>query len=308
MGQYVTGIGGANIDLHGSSVNPIVMRDSNPGHLHTSLGGVTRNILDNLARLGVAVKLCSTVGKDIFGDAILAGCERFGIDTSPTAQVEGARSSCYLSVMDDSGDMLVAMSDMSIMKGMGASFVEQRLPVINGGALAVCDGNLSREAMECLTGRATVPLFWDPVSTAWARQHADLVGRFDTIKPNQLEMEVLAGGTIRDEQDLSDACDRLLCRGTRHIFVSRGAQGIYYKGIDGQVSRASRPFNRVANATGAGDATMASLIYSRLAGALPGPTVSFALAAGIAAIASTDTINPGMSVSLVKSYEKEYVL
>ena len=32
------------------------------------------------------------------------------------------------------------------------------------------------------------------------------------------------------------------------------------------------------------------------------------LAAGIAAIASTDTINPGMSVSLVKSYEKEYVL
>ena len=50
---YVLGIGAANIDVHGKSRVPIVMRDSNPGHLRTSAGGVTRNVLENLARLGV---------------------------------------------------------------------------------------------------------------------------------------------------------------------------------------------------------------------------------------------------------------
>ena len=305
---YVTGIGGANMDLHGRSAAAIVMRDSNPGRLHTSLGGVTRNILDNLARLGVATRLCSAVGDDDFGEAILRGCARVGIDTAQVACIPGKSSSCYLCIMDDDGDMLVAMSDMSIIKSMGPAFIEERLPVINGGSLAVCDGNLSAEAMDHLTRRVTVPLFVDPVSTAWARELLPFVGRFDTIKPNQLEMEILAGGTIRDEADLSDACDKLIAQGTRHIYVSRGAEGFYYKGQSGCVSRKSRPFTQVANATGAGDATMASLIYSRLAGRTPEETVSFALAAGIAAIASSDTINPCMGVSLIQSYEKEYVL
>lgn len=43
--MYVLGIGAANVDVHGMSRAAIVMRDSNPGHLRTSAGGVTRNIM-----------------------------------------------------------------------------------------------------------------------------------------------------------------------------------------------------------------------------------------------------------------------
>lgn len=305
---YVTGVGGANMDLHGRSTAPIVMRDSNPGHLHTSMGGVTRNILDNLTRLGTFTELCSVVGDDDFGHAILSGCNRLGIGTRGVSMLAGRRSSGYLSIMDDEGDMLVAMSDMSIIKSMGPDFIKERLPIINHSALIVCDGNLSHDALECLLQNAQAPVFIDPVSTAWARAMTDLCGKFDTIKPNQMELEILAGGVIRDEADLSAACDKLLSQGTKHLFVSRGADGIYYKGTNGCISLKSRPFDKVANATGAGDATMASLIYSRLAGSLPLETVQFALAAGIAAISHADTINPDMSVSLVNRYKKEYVL
>ena len=31
MAGYIAGIGGANVDIHGQSDAPIVMRDSNPG-------------------------------------------------------------------------------------------------------------------------------------------------------------------------------------------------------------------------------------------------------------------------------------
>ena len=47
MAGYIAGIGGANVDIHGQSDAPIVMRDSNPGRLHLSAGGVCRNICDN---------------------------------------------------------------------------------------------------------------------------------------------------------------------------------------------------------------------------------------------------------------------
>ena len=64
MAGYIAGIGGANVDIHGQSDAPIVMRDSNPGRLHLSAGGVCRNICDNLCRLGLTVELCSAVGGD----------------------------------------------------------------------------------------------------------------------------------------------------------------------------------------------------------------------------------------------------
>ena len=41
---YVLGVGAANVDIHGRSKKSIVMHDSNPGHMNTSAGGVTRNV------------------------------------------------------------------------------------------------------------------------------------------------------------------------------------------------------------------------------------------------------------------------
>ena len=40
--EYVVGIGAANVDVHGRSKAPINLRDSNPGHMNVSAGGVTK--------------------------------------------------------------------------------------------------------------------------------------------------------------------------------------------------------------------------------------------------------------------------
>ena len=49
MAGYIVGIGAANLDVHGRSINSIRLRDSNPGRLNMSAGGVTRNILENMS-------------------------------------------------------------------------------------------------------------------------------------------------------------------------------------------------------------------------------------------------------------------
>ena len=86
---YVLGIGAANIDVHGKSRAPIVMRDSNPGRLRTSAGGVTRNVLENLARLGVRTRLVSAVGADLYGEMVLRQSAAAGIDISEVLTVPG---------------------------------------------------------------------------------------------------------------------------------------------------------------------------------------------------------------------------
>ena len=45
--------GGANIDIGGQSQGPLAYRDSNPGTVTVSLGGVGRNIAHNLLLPGL---------------------------------------------------------------------------------------------------------------------------------------------------------------------------------------------------------------------------------------------------------------
>lgn len=305
--SYVAGIGGANIDIHGRADGPVQLRDSNPGTLHLTMGGVMRNILENLARLGVSVTPACAVGDDLYGQLLRQGCKSLGMDTSFMLTRPGCHSSSYVSIMDDQGDMLVAMSDMHILKELDGSFVEECLAMLNDAKLVVCDGNLSADAVDYLTQHCKRPLYLDPVSTAWARELRPYVGRFHTIKPNRMEMEVLSDMTIRNGADLDAACNKLLGQGVQRLFVSLGRGGIFYKDADGSLYASAPEFNHLVNATGAGDATMAGIIYGTLHHYSKQKTLDTALAAGLVTIASPNTISEEMCPAQLKETIKEYL-
>ena len=190
---FVLGIGAANADVHGRSRAGVVMRDSNPGHLSTSVGGVTRNVLENLSRLGVRARMVSAVGDDLYGEFVRRESERAGLDMSGLITVPGAHSSCYISMLDAHGDMLVAMSDMGILEHITPAVVDAQEPLIRAAAAVVCDPCLPLETVEriiAVAERCGADVFLDPVSTAYARKVAPLVGGFSLIKPNRLELSV----------------------------------------------------------------------------------------------------------------------
>lgn len=73
--------------------------------MNTSAGGVTRNVCENLSRLGVSVKLISAVGTDVYADQIRRECQSAGIDISNLYVADGKASSTYMSMIDADGDM-----------------------------------------------------------------------------------------------------------------------------------------------------------------------------------------------------------
>ena len=178
----MAGIGGANVDIHGQSLAPLIMRDSNPGRLHVSVGGVTRNILDNLTRLGQRCELVSAVGGDVYGRMLLDSCAALGVGTRGLLVREDHPSSSYISIMDSEGDMLVAMSDMRVLSAIDADFVAARMDLLNAAPVVVCDGNLPAEALEYLATHCTAPLYIDPVSTTWAKKLVPVLGHFEDRK------------------------------------------------------------------------------------------------------------------------------
>ena len=115
---YVTVVGGVNVDIGGRPAAALVARDSNPGAVHSSLGGVGRNIAHNMALLGVEVHLLTAFGDDVSAQKVAASCGELGIDISHALQVPGGTTSTYLYIAGPSGDMELAVADMEIINAV----------------------------------------------------------------------------------------------------------------------------------------------------------------------------------------------
>ena len=308
---YVCGVGAANVDVHGRSRNTIVMRDSNPGHLRTSAGGVTRNVLENLSRQGVDARLFTAVGDDVYGGKIKADSAAAGIDVSRVLTVPGAASSCYIAVLDERGDMLLGMSDMSILENVTEEYLARHGDMLSRAAAVCCDPCLPIPILDYLVSEAAggAPVFLDPVSTAYARAVEPMVGKLYCVKPNRMELSVLSGVETDTDDGVIKGADILLRRGVRQVCVSLGERGCYFADDEGhRLFRSLRPLPVMENATGAGDAMMSGLIHGHIFGMGCEEKLDYALACGIIAICSGDTISRDMSDALVRQPMKEYAI
>ncbi len=307
----VIGVGAANVDVHGQSRKSIVMRDSNPGYMATSVGGVTRNILENLARQGVQTTLLSAVGDDLYGEKIERDSAAAGIDVSHLMKKRDTVSSSYIAILDERGDMLLGMSDMRIIESLPTAYLDENSPLLSKADAIVCDACLPLAFLDYLVSEAAgdTPVLIDPVSTAYARQMEPVVGKFAGIKPNEMELSILSGLPAETELQIERACEALLNRGTKRVAVSRGAKGCYYADVEGnRFFRALRPVEQMVNATGAGDAFMAGFTHALVRNLSTEEIIDYALASGIAAIMSMTTINPDMSDALVRENMRQYRL
>lgn len=305
MNDYVAVIGAANIDLGGQPRYPLVYKDSNPGVISIGFGGVGRNIAHNLCKLGVPVKLFTAVGEDALGKDLLDNCRHLGMDISNVLINKGETSSMYMYINDEEGDMALALAHVKIDSKLTPEYFSTKMDILNNAKFVVIDCNISPEAFEYLTHNCKSPIFVDPVSQAQARKIGNNLGLINTIKPNILESEFLTGMTIRTLEDAKSAARYLIETGIKRVFISMGEKGILAADSNRMELIPACPTEMVC-ATGAGDSSMAAIIWSLFNG---NEDITFAARAANAAasltIESIDTINPKLSAESVALKIKE---
>ena len=297
---YVTVVGGVNVDIGGRPEAALVARDSNPGAVHSSLGGVGRNIAHNMALLGLDVRLLTAFGDDLNAQKLAASCGELGIDISQSPVIPGGRTSTYLFINDERGDMALAVSDMEIYQHLTPQALAQRHKLLDASQVVVLDTNIPEESIAWLAENCAAPLFADPVSTAKAVKLKPVLGKLHTLKPNRLEAELLSGVPITGEASLNKAADALLETGLRRVFISLGAEGVFAADHSGRVQLPCLPAELV-NATGCGDAFMAAIAWAYLRGTDLADTARAGLASSSIAMESKETINPAMSEEALES-------
>ena len=262
---YIAVVGGANLDLNGTPFTAMLGGDSNPGTVSGAPGGVGRNIAEVLAHMGADVRLVTALGNDMAAQLIRQSCAELGIDLSHSLTLAGERTGTYLCLNHPDGDLYAAVSDMRIYDRMTPELLAPALEMLNRASLVVLDANLPSPLLGWLAASCTAPLAADPVSAKKSVRLQPCLSHLLTLKPNRAEAAALTGIPIRDTEDLSRAADDLLRAGVAHVFISLGAEGVYYADTEARGIQPCCPAH-IVNTSGCGDAFLAAASLALISG------------------------------------------
>ncbi|MDO8915327.1 MAG: PfkB family carbohydrate kinase [Coriobacteriia bacterium] len=299
-------VGGANTDVVGIPAGVLVPRDSNPGHVRLSAGGVARNIAENLARLGVETHLITAFGSDPASSELAAACQLAGVDVGASLIAEGLPGARYLAIVDETRDLAVAVNDMRVLDLLTPEALEAdaRMELLAAATLVVADANLPAATLVWLATHVSAPLVLDTVSAAKAPRAAAILGQLAAIKTSALESGALLGRRVEDLADARSAAEELVARGVGAAFVSCGPAGAAW--ADGGASGTlPAPDVTVASTNGAGDAFAAGVTYGLLTDV--GTETAARLGSAVASIALEDeeTVSSRVSLEAVAARMKE---
>ncbi len=286
-------IGAVNVDICGRPESLPRLHDSNIGSVSLSPGGVGRNIAHNLCLLGVKVKFLAAIGDDVYGESVLKSCEALGMDMHLARRIEGGRTSSYLYVTDEKGDMLIGICDTDIAGSITPEYLSMHLDEINAADAVVIDGNLSEETLGWIAENVTAPLYADPVSTVKAERLRPAIGRLCAFKPNELEAKSLTG-----ENSALDAAHKLLGAGVKRVFISLGSGGVLAAEGEELVKLPCESMD-VVNATGCGDAATAAIVWAGVHGLSLRESAAAAMKAAALTIICEKTVNPELRAELI---------
>ncbi len=301
----VTVVGGANVDIQGKPEGHLLMEDSNPGFIQTSLGGVGRNIADNMSKFNLDTRLITAIGDDKEGAMVKDNARELSIDMDESIITTENRTSTYLYVLDEHGELVVAVSDMSIVEQLTPEYFKKLLIKIDHSPYTVIDANLLQGSIEYLAENLkSTRLVLDPVSITKAVRAKNVLSKFYAVKVNRTEAEVLTGLTLDSQEMMAKAGQKLVEYGVKRVFITLGGDGVYYQDCDHGFFREAIK-TKVINATGAGDAFTAAMIYGFAENLSKVDLVDFCIGASTIALSDEKTIASDLTIDTVNKIMKK---
>lgn len=291
-------IGGANIDITGRSYKGLILKDSNPGNISISFGGVARNIAENLAKLGHKIEFISAFSTDFFGSALLKDLQNKGIGIKHSIMVNQASTSTYLALLNKDNDMEVAVSDMAILSKLSPKAIQPIIKKMTSQDILVLDTNLEAKTLDYIFKNSKAKIFVDPISTTKALKIKPYLKYIYAIKPNIYEAEVLTDTKLTTRKDIIKAGKILQAKGVKKVFITLGKMGAYgcYDKTDYFITTGSVS---VKSATGAGDAFAAGIVSCESQNKSLLETIKFANACSIITLQSLKTVSDKINLAAI---------
>jgi len=269
------------------------------------LGGAG-NVVNNLVALGAQVAVCSVIGEDGNGRALLQDFENRNVAVDAIFRDPARRTSRKTRVVASNQQIVridrESRDPLSVeMEGQVCSWITANAAAFDVILLSdYLKGVLTQRVIEAAVaaaGPASIPVLVDPKGTDFARYQGATI-----LTPNRKEAEAAAGISIRDAISLGQAAALIMERtGLEYLLVTRSEEGMSLYSPSAEAVHIPTVAREVFDVSGAGDTVLASLAIGVAAGLGMAEAARLAnIAAGIAVSKlGTSTVSPAEIINAV---------
>ncbi|NLB98617.1 MAG: GntR family transcriptional regulator, partial [Lactobacillales bacterium] len=183
-----------------------------------------------LGRLQEDVVLLSVVGDDIEAEAIKDYMGSF-VKINEIDTVSGATTGAYTEVVDEDGEVALALSEMDIYDKMSPNWLSKRLSLLKQAKAIIIDNNVPKNTTEAIIDFAfknKTPVSLVTASALKAHNIPDDLKGVNLFVTSREEAELLLEMTIATDEQAVEAIQRYLEMGAEHVIISDRSRSIDY--------------------------------------------------------------------------------
>ena len=262
MSKPVICIGAALVDELFHAKEELLIATTNNAVVTKTAGGVSRNIANQLAILGVPVQLITVVGNDSDGDWIRNDCKSAGVKLDATIVREGL-SGKYTGILNVDGSLFSAFLTNAATDLITPEHLQKNIELLKTASYLLVDANISVVSAGWLLGFSKeygIPLIIEPVSVPPARKfkNESLDGLY-LITPNEDELPVLCEDP---EAMTQQQVDHLFSKGVKNVWLHNGKHGSVLYTRE-KATSLHAPQIEVVDCTGAGDGSLSGFLLGK---------------------------------------------
>ncbi len=265
-------LGAVFVDIKGFPDDIYIADGRNAGHVEYIHGGVSRNVVEDIANLELRPTFLGIVDETALGQAVVDKLERHKVNTGYMRVVPGGMGT-WLAVFDHNGDLSGSISQRPNLMPILSILEEQGDEVIQNCDSVVAEIDMDKDIIKKvveLCQKYGKKLYGVVSNMNIAVGRRDLLQKFDCLICNQLEAGIFFSDDYSEktpEEMVDILAERLQVSNVPAMVVTMGGQGAVYAEADGEKGICPAKKVQVKDTTGAGDAfcagVSAGLTYGR---------------------------------------------
>lgn len=283
-------LGAVFVDIKGFPEDVYIPDGRNAGHVEYIHGGVSRNVVEDIANLELRPTFLGIVDDSALGEDVERKLRRHKVNTEYMQTIPNGMGT-WLAVFDNNGDLAGSISQRPNLAPILDMLEEKGDEIIGECDAVVAEVDMDKEIIKKvvqLCEKHHRKLYGVVSNMSIAVERRDLLQKFDCFICNQLEAGIFFTDDYMEkspEELTGILSERLKAANIPAMVVTMGKEGAVYADIHGEKGFVPAQKVQVKDTTGAGDAFCAGVS----AGLTYGKTLSEAVGIGTRLAASVIT-------------------
>ena len=264
-------LGAVFVDIKGYPLSTYIPGGRNAGRVMQVHGGVSRNIVEDIANVELRPTFVSLVDETSAGADVIKKLQSHKVDTRYMRRTEDGMGT-WLAIFDNSGDVTAAISKRPDLRPIAAILDEQGDEIFREADSISLEIDMDKEVVKrtfALAEKYDKPIYAVVSNMSIAVERRDFMRSVHCFICNQQEAGILFSENYDDvtPKEMLETL-QMKIRGAQisRMVVTMGAQGAVFATLDGENGWCPAKKVDVKDTTGAGDAFFAGVVIGQTYG------------------------------------------